>query len=127
MSQEDHDARNKMYRRFEKEKKALVPKRDYLDGHPLEDKLSRAFFMASLKHQGHDAHKAFNDSLQMHIRTITSKTYSDIFTAIRYSSIKEMSEAEQEQHLDWVFEQLAEYQESAKKLILKHFRELQNL
>ncbi len=114
-------------RRFEKEKKALVPKRDYIDGHPLEDKIRRVVFKAGLKHQGHDAAKHFNDGLQTPIRTIVSKTYSDIFKAVRYTSNEVLSGEEVEQHLDYVFAELEKYQQDAKALILKHLKELQSL
>ena len=118
---------NQVGRRFEKEKKALVPKRDYIDGHPLEDKIRRVAFKSGLKHQGHDAAKHFNDGLQTPIRTIVSKTYSDIFKAIRYTSNEVLSGEEVEQHLDYVFGELEKYQQDAKALILKHIKELQSL
>ena len=77
---------NDIGRRLEKEKKALVPKRDYVDGHPLEEKIRRISFKTGLKHQGHDAVEQFNTKLQTAIRTVVSKTYSDMFSAIRYTS-----------------------------------------
>jgi len=114
-------------RRFEKEKKALVPKRDYIDGHPFEEKIRRITFKAGLKHQGHDAAKRFNEGLQTPIRTIVSKTYSDIFKAIRFTSNEVLSGDEVEQHLEYVFAELEKYQQDAKALILKHLKELQDL
>ena len=54
------------FRVFEKEKKALVPERDYLDGHPFEEKIRRVCFKAELKHPGHDPARKFNEGLQNH-------------------------------------------------------------
>lgn len=117
----------KIGRRFEKEKKALVPKRDYIAGHPLEDKIRRIAFKAGFKHPGNDAAKRFNEGLQTPIRTIVSKTYSDIFKAIRFTSNEVLSGEEVEQHLEYVFTELEKYQQDAKALILKHLKELQDL
>lgn len=113
-------------RRFTKEKKALVPKRDFLDGHPLERKIRRTCFKAGLKHQGHNAADAFNSGLTTPIRTIVSKTYSDMFHAARFTTNELLEGEELEQHLDWMFEELAKYQQDAKALILKHMKELQS-
>lgn len=113
-----------LYRKFEKEKKALVPKRDYIDGHPFEEKVRRVCFKAGLKHQGHDAAQAFNNRLQLAIRTVVSKTYTDMFQATRFTSNELFSESEKEEHLDWLFEELEKYQQEAKELIKAHLKEL---
>lgn len=113
-----------LYRKFAKEKKALVPKRDYIDGHPSEEKIRRVCFKAGLKHQGHDAAKAFNDRLQLAIRTVVSKTYTDMFQVARFTSNELLSESEREEHLDWMFEELEKYQQDAKALIKAHLKEL---
>ena len=115
-----------LWRKFEKEKKALVPKRDYLDGHPLEGKIRKMCFKAGLKHPGHDAAKAFNNSLTTPIRTIVSKTYTDMFKAVRYTTNDLLEGEEMEKHLDWVFGELEKYQQDAKALILEHLKELQS-
>lgn len=121
------DYYNEIGRRFEKEKKDLVPKRDYLDGHPLEDKIRRILFKAGLKHQGHDAVKQFNSQIQTAIRTITSKTYFDVFKVVRHTSNEILSGDEVEQHLDYIFAELEKYQQDAKALVSKHIKELQSL
>lgn len=110
------------YGKIRKEKKALVPTRDYLDGHPLEEKIRRVCFKAGLKQQGHDAVKAFNDKLQKTMRTIVSKTYTDMFQTIRYTSNEVLTNDEREQHLDWAFEELEKYLQDTKKLISAHLK-----
>ena len=96
-----------MAQRFTKEKKALVPKRDFLVGHPLEQKIRKVCFKAGLKHQGHDAVAAFNDGLTTPIRTIISKTYTDMFHTVRFTSNEVLKGDEIEQHLDYIFDELA--------------------
>ncbi len=115
-----------LYRKFEKEKKALVPKRDYVDGHPHEEKIRRISFKSGLKHPGHDSVQHFNNGLQKSIRTIVSKTYTDMFQTIRYTSNELLTNEEREEHLDWIFEELVNYQQDAKALILAHLKELQS-
>jgi len=122
----DQDGRD-IYRTFEKEKKALVPKRDYVDGHPHEDKIRRVAFKSSLKYTGHDTAEKFNQAMQKSIRTIVSKTYTDIFQTVRYTSNNLFTKTEREEHLDWMFEELEKYQHGAKKLIRQHMIELEEL
>jgi len=121
------DYYNTIGQRFEKEKNALVPKRDYIDGHPLEDKIRRIVFKSGLKYPNHDAAGQFNLKIQTAIRTITSKTYSDMFGAIKYTANEILCGEEVEQHLDYIFAELEEYQKDVKALVLKHIKELQDL
>jgi len=98
-----------------------------VDGHPLGEKIRRISFKTGLQHQGHDAVKQFNGKLQTAIRTVVSKTYSYMFSAIRYTSNEIFSGDEVEQHLDYIFAELEEYQKDAKALVRKHIKELQSL
>ena len=113
-----------LQRRFTKEKKALVPKRDYLDGHPFEDKIRKVCFKAGLVHQGHNAAKAFNNQMTTPLRTIVSKTYTDMFSVIRNTSDSILTDAELDAHADYIFEVLEAYQQEAKALVLAHLREV---
>ena len=109
----------------QKEKRDLVPDRDYIDGHPYERKIRKACFKAGLKHLGHDAAQKFNDGLQVAIRTVVSKTYTDMFQTVRYTANEILTDDEREKHLDWIFEELEKYQQDTKALIIKHLKELQ--
>lgn len=119
-----------IFRKFEAEKKKLVPKKDFLIGHPFEDKLRRLFFKADLKHPPRtptqNTESRFNGAIQTPIRTIVSKTYSDMFKFIKYSTIDIMTEQEKLDHINWAFEELESYQANIKALVLKHFKELQD-
>ena len=121
------DYYEKIGRRFEKEKKAIVPKRDYIDGHPCEEKIRRIVFKSGLKHPNHDAAQQFNLRIQTAIRTITSKTYSDMMGAIKYTANEVLSGDEVEQHLDYLFAELEKHQQNTKALVRKHIKELQSL
>lgn len=117
----------KLSQRFTKEKKALVPDRDYLDGHPFEDKVRKVCFKAGLRHQGHDAAKAFNTQMRTPLRTIVSKTYTDMFSVIRNTSDSILNDDELDAHADYIFEVLEAYQQEAKALVLTHIREVRKL
>lgn len=112
--------------KFDKEKKALVPKRDYVDGHPLEDLIRKRAFKCKLKNESIDLLQHFNRNMQTTMRTLVSKTYTDTFKCLRWTLTSQLSNAEIEQHMDWMFEELEKYQQEAKKLILKHFKKLEN-
>lgn len=112
--------------RFNKEKKALVLDRDYVAGHPLEDEIRKRAFKRKLGKAGSDLLQHFNGNMQTTMRTLVSKTYTDMFRCLRWTVTPEMPEAQREQHVDWMFEELEKYQKEAKKLVLKHFNELKD-
>lgn len=112
--------------KFTKEKKALVPDRDYVIGHPLEDQIRKRAFKRKLEKNGADLLQHFNAITQTTMRTIVSKTYTDMFKTLRWTVTSEMSAEQREQHADWMFEELEKYQQEAKKLVLKHFKEWEN-
>ena len=126
-TKKDYADAEKLWRRFGREKKALVPVRDYVDGHPYEEKIRRVSFKAGLKHPGHVTTDKFNEDLQKSIRTIVSKTYTDLFQTVRYTSNHMFTDDEREEHLDWVFAELEKYQQDAKALILRHLNDLEQL
>lgn len=110
--------------KFDKEKKALVPKRNYVDGHPLEDLIRKRSFKRKLENSGSDLIQHFNGNMQTTIRTLVSKAYTDMFKCLRWTVTSEMTAEQRQQHMDWAFEELEKYQQEAKKLVLKHFIEV---
>lgn len=113
-----------MQKRQTEEIRAIVPERDYIDGHPSERKIRKACFKSGFKFPGHNAAQKFNHGLDVTIRTIVAKTYHDMFSTVQYTSNEILTDDEREEHLHWIFRELEKYQQDAKALIIKHLKEL---
>lgn len=122
----DFTTRDKIIRRFEREKKKLIPNQNLVDTHPMKDKILKEDFTRKLKHgQEAIASNTINGAMTA-IRTITSKTYSDaasLYGLYRGHSLFK-TEADQNAHLDWIFEQFEKGMKDAKALLKTHRKEL---
>lgn len=107
--------------RFTIEKKKIVPNQNLVDTHPLKTKILKMDFKNQLKFGNSIASDDINRTITA-IRTIASKTYSDaapLYGLFTKHKIFETAE-EQDQHLDWIFEQFHQYIDDAKALLKTH-------
>lgn len=114
--------------RFNTEKKKLVPNQNLVDTHPLKAKILKKDFKDRLKFGEPIASNSINATITA-IRTIASKAYSDAATAYGlYKSHRLFETAEeQDEHLDWIFEQFHKYMDDAKVLLKTHRAEVREI
>lgn len=108
--------------KYDKEKKRLVPDQNLVDTHPLKDKIEKAHFIHKLDGKGSDPIVKINLFMTA-LRTITSKTYSDVSNHYYNTGGICETEAELDAHLDWMFELIQKYGEDAKALLKAHRKE----
>ena len=110
--------------RHKNQKKRIVPDGvDLVATHPLADKIKKAEFMARMEGTAYSPVNRIN-MMRSDLRTISSQIYTAMQT--NYWDLGGIceTEAELDQHLDWLFEQIEFYAGKTKDLLRQHRKEL---
>lgn len=106
------------------EKKKIVPDgTDLVSTHPLAERIKKADFMHRLEGKGSSPVDRIQN-MRSDYRTLMSQTYTALKTNYWDLGGLVKTEAELDEHLDWMFEQMYFFAEKTKDLLREHRKEL---
>lgn len=114
--------------RQEREKKKIVPKKNrFNENNPLKDKIDKIYFKQKLTTNFAQNFDSLDARVLTTMRTIVSKAYTDISGQMRRDPLRHLSREDREVHIDHMFECLNHYLQDAKKLMLDHTEEVEEV